>query len=93
VFVTISGDILGKVTLESGWLAGLQSQHRRSSTTLIFEHNASSRDMGIADDRASRWRDGRDAGTQGCKWEQKDAGGTENLLAWIAAGEAGRWQG
>jgi hypothetical protein len=77
------------------WLVGgvARDQHRRRSTTFIFAHNASSRDMVITDDRASRWSVRRDAGTQGCKWEKKDADGTENLLAWDAAGEAGRWQG
>jgi hypothetical protein len=71
VFVTI-GDILGKRDSRR-WLVGgvARDQHRRNSSSLSFEHNARSRDMDIADNRASRWSVKRDAGTQGCKWENK----------------------
>jgi hypothetical protein len=52
-------------------VAGCKRSTQKKQYDFIFAHNASSRDMGIADDRASRWRDGRNAGTQGCKWEKR----------------------
>jgi hypothetical protein len=53
------------VTPEGGWLAGLQDQHWKRAVRLYLLDNVVSRGTGIVSDRASRWRDGRNAGTQG----------------------------